>query len=159
MCKLFRRDPMAKAGRKSDYTEDMADYICDRIANGASMRGLCAEQNMPDRNTVLRWLNERPDFAAKYARAREAQADYMDDQILDVANNSTNETANADRVKILAYQWRAAKLAPKRYGDRLDIRNDSTLRVVSENPVTIELAKSEWENEYSGGLLIEHTAQ
>lgn len=150
---------MAKAGRKSDYTDDLADYICDRIANGASMRRLCEEDNMPDRTTVLRWLNERTEFAAKYARAREAQADYMDDQILDVANNSTNETANADRVKILAYQWRAAKLAPKRYGDRLDIRNDSTLRVVSENPVTIELAKSEWENEYSNGLLIEQTKQ
>ncbi len=58
-------------------------------------------------------------FAAKCARAREMQADYMDDLILDVAHACTPETANADRVKISAYQWRASKLAPKRYGDKV----------------------------------------
>ena len=49
------------------------------------------------------------------------QADLMDDKILDVADNSTTETAAADRVKISAYQWRASKLAPKKYGDKLDL--------------------------------------
>lgn len=42
------------------------------------------------------------DFATRYARAREAQADLMDDMILDVANGATSETAAADRVKISA---------------------------------------------------------
>lgn len=45
----------------------------------------------------------------------------MDHKILSVADASTPETAQADRVKIAAYQWRASKLAPKRYGDKLDL--------------------------------------
>lgn len=57
-------------------------------------------------------------FAAKCARAREDQAELMDEMILDVANASTPETAQCDRVKISAYQWRAAKLKPKVYGDQ-----------------------------------------
>lgn len=60
-----------------------------------------------------------PHFAAKCARAREAQADLMDERILEVADNCTPETAQADRVKISAYQWRASKLAPKKYGDKV----------------------------------------
>jgi hypothetical protein len=62
-------------------------------------------------------LNEG--FATNIARAREMQADYMDDLILETANGCTGETAAADRVRIAAYQWRAAKLRPKVYGDKV----------------------------------------
>jgi hypothetical protein len=93
--------------------------ICDRIADGESLRQICRDAAMPDRRTVLRWLGLHDDFAAKYARAREAQGDHMDDLILATAEYCTPETAAADRVKIAAYQWRAAKLRPKVYGDKI----------------------------------------
>lgn len=108
-------------GRKSDYTEETAELICHRIANGESLRAICEDEALPSRRTVERWLIERPDFVARYVRAREAQADVMDEKILAVADACTNETAQADRVKIMAYQWRASKLAPKKYGDRLEL--------------------------------------
>lgn len=78
---------------------------------------------MPHRSTVIRWMADDERFATKCARAREAQADLMDDKILDVAEASTSETAASDRVKIAAYQWRASKLAPKKYGDKLDLNH------------------------------------
>lgn len=93
------------------------------------MVAICMSDTMPNRSTVLRWLNANEDFAAKCARAREAQADYMDHKILEVADNCTSETAAADRVKISAYQWRASKLAPRKYGDKLELSSDP------ENPV------------------------
>lgn len=105
-------------GRPSDYSPETVSVICERLANGQSLRRICLEEHMPDRSTVLRWLDANEDFAAKYARAREAQADYMDDLILDTADACTPVTALADRVKIGAYQWRASKLKPKKYGDR-----------------------------------------
>jgi hypothetical protein len=104
--------------RPSDYTPELADNICSEIADGQSLRRLCEAEGMPNRSTVLRWLNEHEDFAARYARAREAQGDVMDELILTVADSCTPENAAAARVKIDAYKWRASKLAPKRYGDR-----------------------------------------
>lgn len=74
---------------------------------------------MPERHTVVDWLTLHPEFAPKYAQSRESQADFMDDRILDVADASTDKTANADRVRIGAYQWRAARLQPKKYGDKV----------------------------------------
>lgn len=106
-------------GRPSSYSDEMAETICDRLIEGLSLRKICEADDMPDRNTVMRWMDANPQFAARCARARELQADYMDDLILDTANASTPETAPADRVKISAYQWRAAKLQPKRYGDKM----------------------------------------
>lgn len=79
---------------------------------------------MPNRRTVLRWLETNPDFATRYARARQVQGDLMDEKILEEAEKTTPENAHAQRVKIEAYKWRAAKLAPKRYGDRIDVTGD-----------------------------------
>lgn len=106
-------------GRPSSFTQETADLICERIAEGESLRQICEDEGMPHRVTVLRWLDSNGGFAAKYARARELQGDVMDEKILAVADECTNENAQAARVKIDAYKWRAAKLAPKKYGDKV----------------------------------------
>jgi hypothetical protein len=116
----LERNASGKTGRPSTYTAKVAEQICDRIAEGESLRTICLDDTMPDRRTVHRWLEAYPAFATKYARARELQGDAMDEKILAVADACTPETAAADRVKILAYQWRAAKLAPKKYGDKIE---------------------------------------
>ena len=105
--------------RPSIYTEELADEICDKLTDGLSLRQICDQAGMPDRRTVIRWQASNEGFATKCARAREEQADFMDDLILDVANRCTPETAQADRVKISAYQWRASKLKPKKYGEKV----------------------------------------
>lgn len=125
-------------GRPSDFTDDLAELICIRLADGESLRKICAEADMPDRNTVFRWLNKNADFAAKYARAREIQADHMDDLVLETAEGCTSETAQAARVKIDAYKWRAAKLRPKVYGDKQTL--DVTVAKRAEDMTDDELA-------------------
>ena len=106
------------AGRPSEFTAEISDAICDALIEGESLRQICKKSGMPDRRTVLRWLDAHPDFAAKYARARESQGDLMDDLILEAAAGANKDNAAAVRVKVDAYKWRAAKLAPKKYGDR-----------------------------------------
>lgn len=114
-------------GRPSDYTPELANHICELLETGDSLRQICARDGMPDRTTVTRWLDRHPQFAAKYARAREEQAEHMDDLILETANNCHEENAQAARVKIAAYQWRAAKLKPKKYGDRVEHNHTHSL--------------------------------
>ena len=99
------------------YTDEIAERICEELIEGKSLRYICHDPNMPTRATVLKWLENNPHFETIYARARVSQADFMDDKILETADNCTAATALADRVKIGAYQWRAARLQPKKYGD------------------------------------------
>lgn len=112
------------SGRPSDFKATLSDAICDRIIEGESLRRICSAADMPNRSTVLRWLDEHQEFAAKYARARELQADYMDDMILEAAEATDEGNASAQRVKIGAYQWRASKLKPKKYGDKTLVGSD-----------------------------------
>lgn len=106
-------------GRPTKYTDELADAICERMINGEHIVKICQDEKMPGRTTVYRWMAENPEFGTRIARAREGLADYVAWQILEMASKSTNETANADRVKLAAWQWHAARLAPKRYSEKM----------------------------------------
>jgi hypothetical protein len=108
------------AGRPSLFTAEIADDILERLASGESLVQICSRDEMPGLRTVMRWAAENHDFGTEYARAREAQAEVMDDKILTAAGKA-KEDPQAARVEIEAYKWRAAKLAPKRYGDKIDV--------------------------------------
>lgn len=106
-------------GRPSSYTNEIAELICERLANGESLLRICNEDGMPSRMTVYNWLLNKQDFFDKYVRAREIQADHMDDLVNETARVCTPFNAQAVRVQIDAYKWRAAKLKPKSYGDKI----------------------------------------
>lgn len=107
-------------GRPSSYRDDLVDEICTRLANDESLRAICSEPSMPDRATVMRWMEHYPDFAAKYVRAREEQADNVFEDLATIEQGVLDGTIdpNAARVVIASKQWRASKLSPKKYNDR-----------------------------------------
>lgn len=113
---------MGKVGRPSLYTKKLAEVILDRLAEGESLVQICNDDAMPGLRTVMRWSAENAEFGVEYARAREAQAEVMDDAILAAAAEADTDP-QAARVKVEAYKWRAAKLAPKKYGDATTIKH------------------------------------
>lgn len=104
-------------GRPSSYTQDTADVICSRLAQGESLRRICQDRDLPSLQTVMNWLAKNGDFVEQYARAREAQADHFVDEIVEIAD--TEGDANKARVRIDARKWVAGKQRPKKYGDKL----------------------------------------
>jgi len=54
----------------------------------------------------------------QYARAKEKAADKLADEIVEIADNATPQDAHVARLKVDARKWVAAKLLPKKYGDR-----------------------------------------
>lgn len=125
-------DAAPKVGRPSAFTPELANEICDRISLGESLRAICADDHMPAERTVHRWLSQAPDcsdpddwtnaFRQQYAHAREVQADTFADKIVDEAFRATD--ASIGRLRMDALKWKASKLAPKKYGDKLAIGGD-----------------------------------
>lgn len=105
--------------KNSKYTENIADIICERLVDGQSLRTICSDPDMPDRVTVMRWLHKHEEFATKYARARELQGDYLAEEIIHIVDEE--EDPQRARNRMLARQWYASKLKPKKYGDRLGL--------------------------------------
>lgn len=110
-------------GRPSKYSPELAEYICNQIANGMSLRQVCTDETMPNKSTVMRWLAEDTQFCDQYARAREQQMDLYADEIIEIADSAEPESGAVQkaRLQIDARKWLAAKLYPKKYGDKTEV--------------------------------------
>lgn len=124
----------------SKFSEELADRICERLADGESLRSICADEEMPDKSTVFRWLAANETFRDQYARAREAQADTLFDEILHIADTPqmgektevsdgkikvvSGDMIDHRRLQVDARKWMAGKLRPKKYGERLELAGD-----------------------------------
>ena len=124
------------------YHADVAALICSLLAQGQSLRKICGIENMPHLSTVMDWLAKGTgtnktapfdSFAEQYAIAREAQAEVYADEIIDIADDVTqdelftdegkrvanNEFIQRSRLRVDARKWVAAKLLPKKYGEKI----------------------------------------
>lgn len=121
-------------GRPTDFTPELADLICARLAEGDTLSAVCRDDDMPHRATVYRWLEAREEFRDRYARACEFRADAWADELLDIADDisrDTIQTENGERpntewiqrakLRVDTRKWLMAKAAPKKYGERLDV--------------------------------------
>jgi hypothetical protein len=123
-------------GRPSDYNEDIATTICDRLADGESLRAICASAGMPNKATVFRWIGSHEEFREQYQWARELQADHILGRIREIADDSSRDyvqktgadgkvTWVEDKEHIANCQLRinalfrvVDRLAPKKHGRR-----------------------------------------
>ncbi len=103
------------------FSQEVFDAICERIADGESLREICASEGMPSKANVFRWLSADPAAADQYARARETHADHEFDEIKVIADGATPENVQVARLRVDTRKWRAGKLRPKVYGDKVDL--------------------------------------
>lgn len=132
--------------RATDFSPEIGDTICELIADGRSLRSICLDDDMPGKSTVFRWLGAEEAFRDQYARAREAQADALFDDIIDIADDGSNdwmerhdseggnigwrengEALNRSKIRIDARKWMAGKLRPKVYGDKQQIEHSGNI--------------------------------
>lgn len=108
-----------KAGRPTTYREEIADEIVRRMIEGENLTKICRDEHIPPRVTIYSWFDRNPEFYARCVRAREALADYLVDNIEQMAKTATKETLEQVKLEISVAQWRAMKVAPRMYGDRM----------------------------------------
>jgi hypothetical protein len=147
-------------GRPRLYNKEMADKICELLANGKSLTSICREEKFPCYGTVMRWLWEdrpyREDFLKCYDEARQQQAEFMADDTIDIADNGINdyvtkidektgreyEVLNIDHIKrsalrVHARQWAAAHLRPKKYGNQVSVTGADGKPLITNTPTII----------------------
>lgn len=120
------------------YTKELIDTIFDNILieieNGKALRNILKEDEMPSTQTFYKWIDEDEVKSKQYARACEVRADAIFDEIIDIADDTSNDTISKEdrdiqnsewisrsRLRVDARKWIASKLNPKKYGDKTDI--------------------------------------
>ena len=87
--------PKPRIGRPELISPELANEICQLLLEGYTVRQLTALSNMPSMSTLLRWAHgnepHRQWFREQYARAREGRAWLWADEILDIADDGSND--------------------------------------------------------------------
>lgn len=136
--------------------------ILEQIANGQSLSAILRQPDMPSYGWAKLQLRQNKELRALYDEAVQDRADVLAEQIEAIADeecppdldgpSKTAWTAR-QRLRFDARRWASSKLAPRRYGDKLEIdaptcnlniralleQRERRLReICSERPITIE---------------------
>jgi hypothetical protein len=113
-----RRDPK-RPGPASTYHPAWGAEICRRLAEGESLVSIARDPDMPRTSTVLEWVTRHADFEDMYVVARRMQADHLADEVREVGLATTPGTVWADRLRFDTLRWLTARLAPKKYCEKI----------------------------------------
>ena len=125
-------------GRPSEYTPEIAEAICIRLASGESLRSVCTSGDMPDKTTVLRWLARNEEFRTQYARSKEESAEAIAEEYFDIldemppakADGSLDSAAVAwAKNRADGRKWYLSKIMPKKYGDKVQTEHSGSIQL------------------------------
>lgn len=105
--------------RPNPLDPGILERICEGLIEGNSIVKVCEPADMPHFTMVYRTMAKDPVFANEIARAREAQQEAIIDSTVDLADRATIEDWQVVKLRIWARQWRAGKLAPKKYSEKV----------------------------------------
>lgn len=137
-----------KRGGQTIYDPEIADDIIERLTHGEILRKICKLAGYPNDSTVQSWKKLNIDgFGDRYAEAREAGWHVIAEEIIEIADDSSNdiviedgkervntENTQRSRLRVDTRKWMLAKMLPKIYGDSTTIKGDK------ENPLVIGFA-------------------
>lgn len=148
-------------GRPTKYTQEIANEICERIAQGEPLRQICRDDHMPYWRTVYDWLKVHDEFYTRFAYARELGFDAIAEETLDIADEGTNdwmeklgaegqpigwqlngEHVQRSKLRVETRLKLLAKWSPKKYGDKQQVEMSGHLSTssMSEDEIRAELA-------------------
>lgn len=139
---------------QSQWGADTREDILDKLSIGKSLREICAAEGMPSESLVRKWAVQDDDFGAQYVRARETGMEALADEILQIADSQEGdvlktedgrEIVNHDaiqraKLRVDTRKWIMSKIAPKKYGDRLDLNHSGSIDTLTDTAVDARLA-------------------
>lgn len=140
------------------YTEEEInekfDLILKDLMEGKSVRKSLMGYKMPSSETFFKWLNEDEEKAKQYVRAKEIGQDALADEIIDIADDNSDEfidefgnkrvdaaSVQKKRLRVDARKWQLSKQNPKKYGDKVDHTTNGKDLPAPPSALTIEIIK------------------
>jgi hypothetical protein len=131
----------ASPGRKGAptiKTPEVLEAILAGISIGKSARTMCVEVGISQR-VLWNWLASDQELMRNYLRAKELCVDAYAEEIIEISDDGSRdvqidekgrEVINREviaraQLRIDARKWYAARLAPKKYGDKLPVTQEA----------------------------------
>lgn len=145
------KKPKNKGGRPTKYDQNIAKEICQTISKtNKSLFSLCeTNDHWPCMDTVYEWRLVHKEFSEMYARAKIIQADFLAEETLEIADDSSKDTIivtddngrekevadhewiNRSRLRVDTRKWITAKLVPRVYADKIYKADDEEKKTIN----------------------------
>jgi hypothetical protein len=132
-----------KRGRPTKYTPAVHKAICKMLASGMSVRAIGRRAKMPSATQILTWGRDpQHPFSVHYARAREIGYLHMAEEVIEIADDGSNDwmqkydkdggvtgwTINGEAVarsklRLDTRKWILSKMLPKIYAERTAVEH------------------------------------
>jgi len=117
--------------RPVGFSQELADRVIDRIAEGEMLTKVCEDESMPTKKQFRYWLTTHDELKAAYARARLSWADHWAERVMEISFNPQGMAIDGKGNVILDHatiallklqtdnaKWLVGKWAPRTYGDK-----------------------------------------
>lgn len=121
---------MGKKTYNKEQKDSILNNIFEDISKGMSLRKACKNSGIP-RITFYDWIDKDQKEADRYTRARQQgiearfesiEEDYSEEPQRDPETGKIDAAwVQLQRLKIDSKKWELSKLAPKKYGDKIDV--------------------------------------
>lgn len=129
------------------FDEDKINKVLEIIATSHKGIHKACKQVGISINTMYAWIDASTENENRYARAREAQADLLVEETIEISDDSSRDTfvtdkgieaedrewTNRSKLRVDTRKWLAAKLRPKKYGDKIEVdaKIDATVTTIT----------------------------
>lgn len=120
--------------------DEIIQNVLAGMRSGLSAFKSCQAAGVPQ-STFNRWVDADVKLAEDYAHAREDLIERIASEVMDLADSEVPETGDGKKdwqaiqkhkLQVDTRKWLLSKLAPKKYGDRLELAGDK------ENPLQVQ---------------------
>jgi len=118
---------------QSKKTPEVVEAFLDMIRNGRSCAQACKQDGMPSSKTIQNWALTDAEFARRYEEAKQDRGNYYGELVAEVAlaglQGKYKDSAML-RAAIDGLKWSAARMAPKSFGDRMEVSHSANASYV-----------------------------
>ncbi len=141
------------------YNELIAQKVIDLILDGSSLSDICKSEGFPSRGSISRWFIEEPKFKQAYDMSKKIQSDFLESEVVGIADNSGLTKEEQGRAKIMVdTRMRLVKGLKAGYGEKdstvggvvfnlnFDPEHPERTKIIDDGKV---MSKEEYHSKYS----------
>ena len=126
-----------------DDKERISTEVLHGMRSGLSAFKACKAAGVPQ-STFCRWVDDDPQLAEHYARAREDLIEMIATEIMEISDQDVGMAVDGKKdwaavqkhkLQVDSRNWLLSKLAPKKYGDKLELSGDA------QNPLVTRIER------------------
>lgn len=135
--------------RSPEWREEAAGRVIEGMESGLSAFKACKAAGV-GWSTWSEWLAADAELASRYARARACLVERMAQELADIADEPPplgpdgkvdSGWVQKHRLQVDTRKWLLSKLAPKKYGERIEVAGDETSPIQAAVTVAFVRAK------------------